>query len=178
MRGGTVSTCTPISKELRPDLVKLIAMQEADFTAYVERGILEYAEDHVKNGDWLPDEARQLSRKEFQQLLPDGLDTNNQFIFSIVDEASGEMLGSLWVQVKMDSPRRRAFIYDFIIEARFRGKGYGKQTLQALDEQLRSMDVESVALHVFARNTNAFELYKKMGYETTDLHMRKVYKKD
>jgi ribosomal protein S18 acetylase RimI-like enzyme len=153
-------------------------MQEADFSAYVEHGILEYAEDHVKNGDWQPDEARELSRNEFQQLLPDGLDSKNQFIFSIVDEAGGEKLGTLWVQVKMDSRRRRAFIYDFFIEAGLRGKGYGKQALLALDEQLHSMNVESVALHVFARNTNAFELYKKMGYETTDLHMRTVYQQD
>jgi ribosomal protein S18 acetylase RimI-like enzyme len=159
-------------------LVKLIPMQEADFTAYVENSVREYAQDHVKNGDWLPEEAERLSRKEFQQLLPDGLGSKNQFVFSIVDEEGSEKLGSLWVQVKLDTPRRQAFIYDFVLKPEFRGKGYGKQALLALDEQLRSMNVESVALHVFAQNKNAFELYKKMGYETTDLHMRKVYKKD
>jgi ribosomal protein S18 acetylase RimI-like enzyme len=47
----------------------------------------------------------------------------------------------------------------------------------ALDEILKSKDVESMGLHVFGHNTNAFELYKKMGFEITNIQMRKVYKK-
>ena len=158
-------------------MVKLVPMQAGDFQRYLENGIREYAAEHVRNGDWQPEQAEELSRKEHQQLLPDGLASKNQFVWSIVTE-SGKVIGTLWAQVKMDAPRRRAFIYDFVIDAELRGKGYGKQALQALDEQLRAMSVESVALHVFAHNTNAFELYKKMGYETTDMHMRKVYGKD
>lgn len=158
-------------------MVKLIPMEEADYEAYLERGIREYAAEHVRNGDWNPAEAEALSRKEHEKLLPDGVRSKDQFIWSIVTDA-GEKLGVLWAHVKMDSPRRRAFIYDFIIEPAHRGKGFGKQALQALDEQLASMNVESVALHVFAHNTNALELYKKMGFAATDLHMRKVYVRD
>ena len=75
----------------------------------------------------------------------------------------------LWVQVK----DRKAFIYDFIIDEAFRGKGYGKQALAAMDEQLKSMNTESVALHVFGDNVSAQELYKKMGFEITGIRMRK-----
>ena len=158
-------------------MVTLVPMQEADYQAYVERSIREYAQDHVRNGDWAPAEADERARKEFEHLLPEGVRSRNQYLWSIVGEP-GDKLGVLWAQVKMDSPRRTAFIYDFSIEPEYRGQGFGKQSLQALDEQLRSMGVESVALHVFAHNTIAFELYKKMGYQTTDLHMRKLYGKD
>jgi len=75
----------------------------------------------------------------------------------------------LWVQVK----DRKAFIYDFIIDEAFRGKGYGKQALAAMDEQLKSMNTESVALHVLGDNVSAQELYKKMGFEITGIRMRK-----
>jgi len=75
----------------------------------------------------------------------------------------------LWVQVK----DQKAFIYDFIIEESFRGKGYGKQALVALDEKLKSMDVQSVGLHVFGDNVTAQELYRKMGYQITGIHMKK-----
>jgi ribosomal protein S18 acetylase RimI-like enzyme len=45
-----------------------------------------------------------------------------------------------------------------------------------MDEKLRSMDAESVALHVFGDNITAQELYKKMGFEITGMHMRKMLK--
>jgi hypothetical protein len=38
-------------------------------------------------------------------------------------------IGVLWVQVK----DQKAFIYDFVIDETFRGKGYGKQALMAMN---------------------------------------------
>ena len=78
-------------------------------------------------------------------------------------------MGLLWVQVK----GQNAFIYDFQLDEEFRGKGFGKQALAAMDEELKSMNVQSVGLHVFGDNVNAQELYKKMGFEVTGMHMKK-----
>jgi len=71
---------------------------------------------------------------------------------------------------------QKAFIYDFIIDESSRGKGYGKQALVALDEKLKSIEVQSVGLHVFGDNITAQELYKKMGYQITGIHMKKRLK--
>ena len=150
-------------------MVKLIKMQQEDLEPYLERGIREYAEDHVRNGNWTVEESLERSRKEFEQLLPEGVNSRDQFLYSIVDETEDNKIGLLWVQVK----DQKAFIYDFIIDEAFRGKGYGKQALLALDKKLESMDVQSVALHVFGDNVTAQELYKKMGYQITGLHMKK-----
>jgi ribosomal protein S18 acetylase RimI-like enzyme len=109
------------------------------------------------------------SKKEFASLLPAGIHTKNQYLWSILDEARHK-IGVLWIQVQ----EGKAFIYDFIIDEAFRGKGYGKQALMAMDEKLRSMNVESVGLHVFGDNTTAQELYKRMGFQITGIHMRKV----
>jgi ribosomal protein S18 acetylase RimI-like enzyme len=65
-----------------------------------------------------------------------------------------------WVQVKDG----KAFILDFVIDEEFRGKGFGKQTLVAMDDKLKSMNVKSVGLHVFGDNITAQEPYKKMGF--------------
>jgi len=150
-------------------MVKLVRMQQEDFEPYLERDIREYAEEHVRNGNWSAEEALERSRKEHQQLLPDGLESRNQFLFSIND-ASDQKLGTLWVNIE----NGRAFIYDFRIDEAQRGKGYGKQALVALDDKLRSMDVQSVGLHVFGDNVKAQELYKKMGYQITGIQMKKV----
>ncbi len=158
-------------------MIQLLPIEQADFEVFLEQEIIGYAEDKVKSGNWQAEDALEKSRKEFERYLPDGRHSKDQFVFTIFDDEAQRKLGVLWVQVKMDEPRREAFILDFVIDEQFRGKGYGKQALAALDEKLMEMGSESVGLHVFGHNTNAFELYKKMGYEVTNINMRKVYKK-
>ena len=150
-------------------MINLEPIQQEDFDHFLERGIREYAEDHVRNGNWPAEGALERSQKEFEQYLPDGIHSRDQYIYSILDENENK-IGILWVQVKDG----KAFIYDFAIDEAFRGKGYGKQALAALDEKLRSMNVESVGLHVFGDNITAQELYKKMGYQITGIHMKKT----
>lgn len=151
-------------------MVKLEPLQQKDFDGFLEREIQTYAEDHVRNGNWPSEGAIERSRKEFEQYLLDGIHTQDQYLWSIVNEEHNK-IGVLWVQIK----EGKAFIFDFVIDEAFRGKGYGKQSLQAMDDKLRSIGAESVALHVFGDNTSAQELYKKAGFEITGMHMKKYY---
>lgn len=152
-------------------MIKLEPIQQEDFERFLEREIRAYAADHVRNGNWTDEGSLERSKKEFEHYLPDGIHSKDQYLYSIFDE-TGTKLGVLWVQVK----DQKAFIFDFVIEDAFRGKGYGKQALAALDEKLRSMDVESIRLHVFGDNIVAQELYKKAGFQITDIHMKKELK--
>ncbi len=47
-------------------------------------------------------------------------------------------------------------------------------TMQALDEYCKEHDIKSIRLHVFGHNQIAYELYKKMGFETTNYYMEKA----
>jgi len=145
-------------------------IQQEDFEKFLEREIHGYAEDHVRNGNWSPPGALEPSGKEFEHYLPDGIHSKNQYLYSILVEDN--KVGVLWVEVK----DQKAFIYDFVIDEAFRGRGYGKQALAAMDEKLKSMSVESVGLHVFGDNIAAQELYKKAGYQITGIHMKKTLK--
>jgi len=152
-------------------MTKLEPIQQEDFERFLESEIRGYAEDHVRNGNWPAEGSIDRSRKEFESLLPDGIQSKDQFVWSIIDEKNNK-IGVLWVQVK----NQKAFIYDFVIDEAMRGKGYGKQALIAMDEKLKAMNVESVGLHVFGDNITAQELYKKMGYQITGIHMKKELK--
>ena len=152
-------------------MIKLESLQQEDFERFLEREIRAYADDHVRNGNWPAEGAIERSRKEFETHLPDGIHTRDQYLWSLVDDAANK-IGVLWVQVK----DQKAFIFDFVIDERFRGKGFGKQALTAMDEALKSMGAGSVALHVFGDNTVAQELYKKAGYQITGIHMKKSLK--
>ena len=152
-------------------MITLEPMEQEDFERFLESEIRGYAEDHVRNGNWPAEGAVERSRKEFETLLPNGVHSRDQYLWSIVDPENNK-IGMLWVQVK----DQKAFIYDFVINEAFRGKGYGKEALAALDEELKSMGVESVGLHVFGDNITAQGLYKKMGYQITGIHMKKELK--
>jgi ribosomal protein S18 acetylase RimI-like enzyme len=149
-------------------MVTLEPLKQTDFERFLEDEIRGYAADHVRNGNWPAEGAIERSRKEFATLLPEGVHSKGQYLWSIVDEENAK-IGMLWVQIK----DRKAFIYDFVIDETFRGKGYGKQAMTVMDEKLKSMNVETVGLHVFGDNITAQELYKKMGYQITGIHMKK-----
>ena len=149
-------------------MVKLERMQQEDFDQFLEQEIRAYAEDHVRNGNWEAEGALEKSAQAFKHYLPDGIHSKDQNLWSILDEENHK-IGALWVQVK----DKKAFIFDFVIDEAFRGKGFGKQALTAMDGKLKAMEAESVELHVFGDNVTAQELYKKMGFEITGIHMRK-----
>lgn len=151
-------------------MITLEPMQQEDFDNVLESEIRNYAADHVRNGNWPDEGSLERSRKEFESLLPQGIHTPYQYLWSLMD--GDRKIGFIWVQVRDG----KAFIYDFLIDEEYRGKGYGKQALAAMDERLKSMNVASVGLHVFGDNTAAQELYKKMGFGIAGLHMIKKYR--
>lgn len=70
---------------------------------------------------------------------------------------------------------RFAFIMDILIFEKYQGRGYGKETMAALDDEVRKLGLKQISLHVFGHNERAFRLYQKMGYEVTDIQMTKKW---
>jgi RimJ/RimL family protein N-acetyltransferase len=154
-------------------MVRLVQMTESEFQAYLESDIERYAQEHVKAGDWDPSDALQKSRDEHQRLLPNGLASNNQYLFSIEDEKLGTKVGMLWFAVHDTRQHPSAFVYDLLIRDQFRRRGYGTQALIALEEKLRRLDIDTISLHVFPHNRAARVLDEKVGYKARGLHMSK-----
>ena len=151
--------------------IRLIPMTESEFETYLEVAIPEYAQDKAQTGDWSRDEALERSRKSYENELPQGINTENNYLFRIQIEESEEKIGMIWM--KHEAPRKRGFIFDISLDESQRGKGYGKQTMLALEEKARELGVETIGLHVFAKNAVAMKLYNGLGYEVTSQNMTK-----
>ncbi|GGD21622.1 GNAT family N-acetyltransferase [Pontibacillus salipaludis] len=152
--------------------VRFIPMKQETFEDYYLESIHEYAMEHVIAGNWTESEALINAQEQFESLLPNGLDTKEHELFTIVNEERNEV-GMIWLHHQHRLEETHIFIYDIKLHEAEQGKGYGKAAMKALEVYAESMEISQIGLHVFAHNKTALGLYKKMGYETTDLVMKK-----
>lgn len=149
----------------------LAPMTRAIYEAWVGQTIREYAEDHVKAGNWAAEGAIERAKAQFDELLPDGLATEGQHLWSIQAPDRGHV-GILWV-----GPRPNVagslFIWDIAVDEAARGPGYGRAALEALHAWASEHGYDRVGLHVFGSNDIARRLYQRAGYVETDVRMEK-----
>ncbi|MFK4568251.1 GNAT family N-acetyltransferase [Enterococcus sp. UD-01] len=151
--------------------MKLAKMKQEEFNEYLKTAVSEYAQDKIKAGTWEEAEALQLAQNSFDELLPEGPQTKDNYVFSIYTSEIGEPIGLIWVKVTA----QKGFIYDFMIAEKYRGQGFGKQALLEIEKWAAEQGLAELGLHVFAHNQTAYGLYKKMGYLETDITMvRKI----
>ena len=153
-------------------MVTLEPMTAEAFERWYRGAIASYAADKVRVGTWPEDEAMDRSARAFAALLPDGRATAGHELRSIVTEA-GEVVGVLWFATTDELAGDIAFIYDIEIDEAFRGRGYGRAAMLALEPLARSLGFASIGLHVFGDNEVARNLYRSTGYRETDVTMRK-----
>lgn len=151
-------------------------MTATDYDKYISFAIEDYAQDKITAGTWNEDEAVHLASKSFNKLLPDGKDTQNEYLYSIEDDSLDRKIGFLWVHLNEAPYVSKLFIYDFIIFKEYRNLGYGKQAIACLAEKAKEMNVSQIDLHVFAHNKGAIHLYEQTGFNATDISMTKVIK--
>lgn len=151
-------------------MIQLKPMSDADFKAYLEILIPEYAQEHVKGGRWTAEEALVESRAEIEKLLPKGVATENQYLFNIFADNEPERVGILWFAVQQG----KVFIYDIVIYDAFRRRGYASQAFVALEEKVRELGLNTISLHVFGHNHAARAMYQKLGFIETNVMMSKT----
>ncbi len=152
-------------------MIELVPMTDEAFTRYLERATRTYADEKVKSGNWHAEEALERAEHDFHELLPSGLETPGQHLFTVC--AEGEEVGMIWFAAVPTALRKIAFIYDFWIEESQRGRGYGRAALGALEAKVRQHGLSAVSLHVFGHNHAAIALYESSGYHVTNLNMTK-----
>jgi ribosomal protein S18 acetylase RimI-like enzyme len=154
-------------------MIHLSPMTEDEYAAFLEVSVKDYADDKVRAGNLEPEQAEERALQEFARHLPDGLETEDQFLYSIKDAGSQSNLGFAWLGLREEGGRRLAFLYNILIYEAYRRRGYGRQALAALEGRVREMGYDELWLHVFGHNHAARMLYETSGYEITNINMLK-----
>jgi GNAT superfamily N-acetyltransferase len=148
-------------------------MTELEYAAYLDFTIPEYALEHTAAGNWRPDEALEKARQSYQELLPQGIHTPDQYLYTLIEQKSGEKVGLTWLAVLKNVNQTKAWVYDLLIYPEQRRKGYGEQTMRLLEAQARQLGAARIELHVFGSNAVARRLYERVGYHEVDVVMAK-----
>ena len=82
-------------------------------------------------------------------------------------EKEGQAIGSASVQVRKDLSL--AYIYDIATLSDYRGQGLGSHLIESCLRALKGEDVDKASLQVTGENKGALRLYKKIGFEETDI---------
>lgn len=157
-------------------MTTLLPMRRESYPAYVEAAIAGYAEDNVASGRWPKATALERARADIESLLPQGLDTPDNFLYEILERAGGSVIGFLWFAVERRHGDIAAYLYDLEIKPPHRRNGHALRALQALERAAVARGALSIGLNVFASNAGAQALYRKLGYVPTNLDMRKRLK--
>jgi len=147
-------------------------MSDTDFAAFLRKSVPEYAYDQMRAGNWTSNEAVGRARAEFQQMLPQGPQTPNAYLRSILDE-SGQKVGMTWYFVDVNRSRKTAFLIDFFIFPEARKKGYEAQAFELFENEARGLGVERVELQIFSHKGEDVLLYRENGYGETSVFFAK-----
>jgi ribosomal protein S18 acetylase RimI-like enzyme len=148
-------------------------LRDDEFDAWVEHGKAEYARDMIVNAGAPPDQAREKAESDWQTLLPQRVETFDQFIYAVEDE-SGERVGSVWfARRETQFEGWVAFVYAIEIDEQSRGRGFGREAMLLLEDEARARGLDRVSLNVFGGNEVARNLYRSLGYAESAVWMAK-----
>jgi len=142
-------------------------MTEAEFEIYMARMVPDYAREHVGAGSMSEEDALRLAEEQVRELLPEGVATKDQYIYSVRDKAESEAVGVLWFARQERGAQTTAFVYDIQIFEPFRRRGYASQAFRLLEDRARELKISAISLHVFGHNHGARKMYTGLGYEET-----------
>jgi len=145
---------------------------ETEYAAWVAEAVPAYAADKVASGAWAEELALAMSQKEYEALLPQGKDTADHYLYSILDRA-GEPVGTIWFAAQDRGDSRIAYVYDVAVLPEHRRQGHARRAFEALEGEASRLGLAGIALHVFGHNHAAQALYAALGYEPTNINLYK-----
>jgi ribosomal protein S18 acetylase RimI-like enzyme len=147
-------------------MVKLVEMPPASYDNWKDQIWKAYREEMIRAGtsEAAADENIQENIKE---LMPNGKLTPGNFVFDVMN--AEDHVGYVWLNEK----NSEWFIYDIEIIEKYRRRGFGRETMQAIEAHIRAKGGNVIGLSVFGFNKVAQKLYDSEGYEVTRLSMQK-----
>ena len=149
-------------------MIALRPLRDDEFGAWHAAHRAEYERGLVEFAGLAPEVARAKVEQDVAAVLPAGLATEGTWLWVV--EENGRRVGVVFLGLRGGD----AWLYDITIDAEERGQGYGRMAMLALEDEVRTLGHESVALNVWGGNEIARGRYRSLGYFEQSVHMRKA----
>lgn len=149
--------------------IVLRAMTEGIFKSYMREHEEEYARDRMITDHESFEAALEMTRRQHEKMLPDGVRTSGHYFFAVHDEQTGKHVGYVWFASRPPT----LSLYHILIHPADRRRGYGRAVLQAVEQRARELSCEVIWLNVMGHNRQAVEFYEACGYRVAAMHMNK-----
>ncbi|EFH83001.1 GNAT family N-acetyltransferase [Ktedonobacter racemifer] len=154
-------------------MLYLRPMDETEYQQFLDYAITNYAEEKIQAGNYASADAMELSTREYQELLPNGVNTKDSILYMIVENTQNVSVGFVWLMIQQTGRLRYLTLVNILIYEAFRRQGHGTQTLQLIEGKAHALGLERITLHAFGHNREAISLYERVGYKITNVHMAK-----
>ena len=154
-------------------MIELRKMRFEEYLGYRDYFIKDYGDEIESNYHQTKSIAYTFAEKDIDKSLLDNIDTKNNYLFCIelVQNGKKDVIGYLWYSINENE--LCAFVNDFYIFQDHRNKGYGKNTLEVLENNIKRDGLLQIKLRVAYTNIKALALYKEVGYIITGYNMSK-----
>lgn len=132
---------------------------EKEFEKYIKMAIQDYANSLFQGGCSTKEKSYEDSACQFNELLPKGLKTPNNY-FYVIENGFNEDVGLIWYA----QDKEEGYVYDFLILEKFRRNGYGLKALFEIEKYGKDKGTNKLKLQVFKYNKSAINLYHRVGY--------------
>jgi ribosomal protein S18 acetylase RimI-like enzyme len=155
------------------NFVQLRPMSPHEFDEWREWAVEDYAREDVIHKRIDSDRARGSMSAFMESALPQGSLTEGHRLAIVEDAASGQRVGYTWWAERELTAGRTAWIYDVYIDEPYRGRGFGRALMGAVEAQVREAGLVRIELHVWVDNHPATSLYRSLGFTPTGMEMFK-----
>ncbi len=139
-------------------------MTEEEYLSFYRFSGQHHAEELVREERLFPEEAKREAERELSEMLPDGLDTADNYLMVIENSADGRRVGFIWFLFEIYQGKKQSFICDLMIEETERRKGYAAAALNEAERTAETNGCAESVLFVSNANIPARMLYSKCGY--------------
>jgi len=152
-------------------MIDLQKMAVEEFESIMEKRLLKYISDlevyREEFEEKLSASPKKFAEKQWSQMLPDGINTENNYFWIIKKLDSVEPIGHLWLLKHPE--KKNTFIADIFLKKEYRGAGYGTFVLKFV-EKIAKMDhlSKAIELHVFKHNPRAVKFYERIGFKNIE----------
>jgi ribosomal protein S18 acetylase RimI-like enzyme len=151
-------------------MLTLVPMSASEIESWLAITWDDYLSERLISGEDA-DAAKGNVQATKDYLFPEGKPIKGQYFLNILD--GEQAVGIMWLMEPQHESPSVWFIYDIVIEERFRGNGYGRRGMESAENWVRERGGTRLALNVFGHNSVARGLYDSLGYRKQAIQMFK-----